>query len=234
MPDSVTEQIASIGVIAYAVYGVLSSHADKDGRCWPSVSRMATMIGVSPRTVRRHIGTLRESGFIEVECRERTTGNLTNVYTLIAPQLPPDTTDSTPVTRDTPTDSSDREGMSPETTTPCHQCPTEQEPINKNQGTRAAVQPDAFQGKLLNGYDTPEVREGLGRWFWSIANHPTAPKRLLDLDMAAVGLCQQCGSAESLLGAINQAIGGGWANLRPEVGNGKSADPTRRLNFLEG
>lgn len=63
------------------VLAVLTSYADTEGYCWPSVGALATDCGLSERTVRYAIGHLHELGVIEVERRQRENGSQTsNAY----------------------------------------------------------------------------------------------------------------------------------------------------------
>lgn len=53
-----------ISVGAKALYGVLSSYANKDGICFPSVNRMATDLDKSTRQISRWIDELVEARVI--------------------------------------------------------------------------------------------------------------------------------------------------------------------------
>jgi hypothetical protein len=53
-----------ISVGAKALYGVLSSYADKEGVCFPSVNRMATDLDKSTRQISRWIEELVEAKII--------------------------------------------------------------------------------------------------------------------------------------------------------------------------
>ena len=94
---------------------------------------------------------------------------------------------------------------------------------------------EGFQGPLLPAFDTPVVRERLGAWFPYVAAHPDYPKRLPDVDLAAVSLCQQCGTPAVLTKAISQAIGAGWASIRPNAvnDNGKPVKPETKTRMFE-
>lgn len=61
--DAVTEDV---GLMTSVVYGLVWRHCQmRDGVCRKSVNELAKMIGVSTRTIRRHLETLCEAGYIE-------------------------------------------------------------------------------------------------------------------------------------------------------------------------
>lgn len=56
---------AGLGLHVLPTYHVLIDHADnKTGRCWPSVNRIAEILGICRRTVERHIKALQEAGLV--------------------------------------------------------------------------------------------------------------------------------------------------------------------------
>ena len=63
---------------AWAVLIALYVHADDDGVCWPSVTRIATLTGADRSTVIRAVGWLEDNGVIT---RQRTPGKA-NLYRL--------------------------------------------------------------------------------------------------------------------------------------------------------
>jgi predicted transcriptional regulator len=72
-----TEGLMEAGVPAYTIgtLCVLSDHANsKNGLCWPSMNRLARILGCSVRTVQRHLHTLQEKGLIEFVERRRNRG----------------------------------------------------------------------------------------------------------------------------------------------------------------
>ena len=72
-----TEGIMEAGIPAYAIGTLcaLSDHANsKNGLCWPSMNRLARILGCSVRTVQRHLHTLKEKGLIEFVERRRNGG----------------------------------------------------------------------------------------------------------------------------------------------------------------
>jgi hypothetical protein len=82
----------SAGVAALSVYIALARHADRQGESWPSLTTIATEVGVSSRTVQRAIRLLEVLGLIDVtSCYEEGSHRQTsNLYTLLTlpPQLP--------------------------------------------------------------------------------------------------------------------------------------------------
>jgi len=71
------EELVGAGVPAYAIgtLCVLSDHANsKNGLCWPSMNRLARILGCSVRTVQRHLHTLKDQGIIEFVERRRNKG----------------------------------------------------------------------------------------------------------------------------------------------------------------
>lgn len=46
------------------VYAALGVHADENGECYPSQSTIAAMLGVSVRTLQRHLDEIESSGFV--------------------------------------------------------------------------------------------------------------------------------------------------------------------------
>ena len=71
------EELVGAGVPAYAIgtLCVLSDHANsKNGLCWPSMNRLARILGCSVRTVQRHLHALKEKGLIEFVERRRNKG----------------------------------------------------------------------------------------------------------------------------------------------------------------
>ncbi len=68
------------------VYMWLSKHANRDNRCWPSVTRLAKVTGYSPRQVQRSLRDLEALGLVRCDPRDHAAGDLdTNFYTLLVP-----------------------------------------------------------------------------------------------------------------------------------------------------
>jgi DNA-binding transcriptional MocR family regulator len=71
------EELVGAGIPAYAIGTLcaLSDHANsKNGLCWPSMNRLARILGCSVRTVQRHLHVLKNQGFIEFVERRRNRG----------------------------------------------------------------------------------------------------------------------------------------------------------------
>lgn len=72
-----------LGIYAFAVYAVLCRHANNsNGKCCPSIRRMAVMTASSIATVKRSISRLQEIGLISVS-REGAGPYANNIYTLL-------------------------------------------------------------------------------------------------------------------------------------------------------
>jgi len=63
---------------ALAVFIALGLHVGRDSRCWPGMSRLATLTGYDRSTVCRAVGGLEHLGLISVERHP----GATNVYTI--------------------------------------------------------------------------------------------------------------------------------------------------------
>ena len=55
---------AGVGLHVLPTYLCLLDHADSKGRCWPSINRMARILGLCRRTVERHVRLLSEAGLV--------------------------------------------------------------------------------------------------------------------------------------------------------------------------
>jgi Helix-turn-helix domain len=55
---------AGIGLHVLPTYLCLLDHTDTRGRCWPSINRMARILGLCRRTVERHMRLLCEAGLV--------------------------------------------------------------------------------------------------------------------------------------------------------------------------
>jgi GntR family transcriptional regulator len=61
----------------------LAAHAGPEQECWPGVERLAAIVGLTGRQVRRVLRSLEKSGFVQVFKRERQDGTQTsNLYRL--------------------------------------------------------------------------------------------------------------------------------------------------------
>jgi predicted ArsR family transcriptional regulator len=62
---------------------ILADHADREGKCWPSVARLAEYCGITDRNVRKHMVVLVKKGLVEVQPRYDPEGDRTsNLYIL--------------------------------------------------------------------------------------------------------------------------------------------------------
>lgn len=94
MWNNAVARIGEVGLTAFVVYAVLLRHADAEGRCFPSVDRIASIVVSHKNTVLRAIAKLESAGWIVVERKpgayvERKPGAY-NVY-----HLPPMVTGTT-------------------------------------------------------------------------------------------------------------------------------------------
>lgn len=65
----------------------LADHANGDGYCWPAMTRIAVMTGLSDRQVSRHVTTLAELGLVIKADRRRSAGGGFRGWTyLVGPQ----------------------------------------------------------------------------------------------------------------------------------------------------
>lgn len=68
---------------AKVVYMYLRDRADKEGKCWPGVRRIAADLGLSVSTVRRALCDLARHGYLDKQPRRRMNGSSTsNLYTV--------------------------------------------------------------------------------------------------------------------------------------------------------
>ncbi len=73
----------NVSMAAKTVYAALARHGSTEETCFPSVSRIAALLGSTPKTVRRLIDELVESGAVERHKRFRADGGATsNGYTI--------------------------------------------------------------------------------------------------------------------------------------------------------
>ena len=69
---------------AKTVYMYLQDRSNKDGTCWPGITRMAKELNLSRTTVKRALRDLVEAGYVEKVRRYRENGSDTsNLYVLL-------------------------------------------------------------------------------------------------------------------------------------------------------
>ena len=71
-PNQLGKECANVGAIPLMVYVALAIHAGTDGRCWPSIGRIAGITRLSKRTVKRAIQRLAKTGWIKQTFRRGT------------------------------------------------------------------------------------------------------------------------------------------------------------------
>ena len=64
VPNSAIDSMAKVGANLMGVLLAIARHADRNGRAYPSVDRLAAITGLSPRAVQRQLGQLVESGIL--------------------------------------------------------------------------------------------------------------------------------------------------------------------------
>jgi DNA-binding transcriptional ArsR family regulator len=76
---------AGVPVEAIPTYTCLADHANnRTGECWPSMGRLAQILGKSVRTIQRHLHTLKECGLVEFVERRRYKGRFsTYLYRVV-------------------------------------------------------------------------------------------------------------------------------------------------------
>jgi len=80
----IDEYGATIGAYGIAVYAVLARHANRERECWPSLKRIAAMIGCSKTTVLKALKRLETEGLIRKERIESDEGDYShNRYCLL-------------------------------------------------------------------------------------------------------------------------------------------------------
>ena len=87
IPESVIRLIPEVGGGALAVYVVLADFADVDGRCWPSISRIAKATGMAKQSVRNYIQKLKLHDVISIKKQKAGDASLPNTYRIQAPYL---------------------------------------------------------------------------------------------------------------------------------------------------
>jgi pyocin large subunit-like protein len=77
---------AGVGLHVLPTYLCLLDHTDTRGRCWPSINRMARILGLCRRTVERHMRQLCEAGLVLRNDQQRARGGRfsTRRYVVVA------------------------------------------------------------------------------------------------------------------------------------------------------
>ena len=71
--------------VAKFVLLTIAKHADEKMQCFPSMDRLASLTGLSSRTVQRKITALRKDGFLSVSNRSVGGKRTSNYYTISRP-----------------------------------------------------------------------------------------------------------------------------------------------------
>src|SRR5262245_61791298 len=77
----------TIGALGVALYAVLARYAHRQtGACWPSIGRLAEVLGLARSTVKVYLRRLEEVGLLTITARRDTAGDPTSHrYTLLDP-----------------------------------------------------------------------------------------------------------------------------------------------------
>ena len=71
--------------VAKFVLLTIAKHADERMQCFPSMDRLASLTGLSSRTVQRKVTALRKDGFLSVSNRSIGGKRISNYYTISRP-----------------------------------------------------------------------------------------------------------------------------------------------------
>ena len=79
IPKTTDLMAAGVPVEAIPTYACLADHAhNTTGECWPSMARLAEILGKSVRTIQRHLHALKECGLVEFVERRRHKGRFSS------------------------------------------------------------------------------------------------------------------------------------------------------------
>jgi predicted ArsR family transcriptional regulator len=99
--EIIDEYAAKVGVYGLAVYHALCRYADKEGQSFPSHATLAKQLKVSPRKVHDALRLLEKEGLIEIEHRQKETGeHMSNLYTLRQIKKPDEAPKAVPLMHD--------------------------------------------------------------------------------------------------------------------------------------
>lgn len=79
----------SLSIEAKAIYGYLSTFADKDGMCNPSVSRICRELGIGQARFYKHMKKLTDVGVVSVKPVRDGTRFAKNCYIVVRPSVSP-------------------------------------------------------------------------------------------------------------------------------------------------
>ena len=81
---------AALGPYAFTVYSAICRYSDRNGQCFPSVSTLSNVTGMSESSVHRALNILEEQKLIyRTACFDPKGGQRANVYTLIPVEKTP-------------------------------------------------------------------------------------------------------------------------------------------------
>lgn len=180
------------------VLAAVATYADAAGACFPAVSTIADRLGLTRRTIQRHMRALEAGGYVERQPTKRSRGGFgVNLYRLRFPVVPKRASDATPhVASSAPADATPPVAthvtphVASSDATP-HVALTR--PLNKTIGTRA-------QANMRDGNEWNVLRERL------TARHGFSHSAACEVAATA---CLQAGGAAKLDALMAAAEAGG-------------------------
>ena len=87
--DIIDKHGRELGPFGIAAYCALVRHADKAGRCFPSLATLANETGMSKSSLLRALADIQRLGLVNVERRStKERGKVSNIYTLVSAGAP--------------------------------------------------------------------------------------------------------------------------------------------------
>ena len=218
---------AGLSAQARLTYALLRFYAWQDEACWPGQDRMASMIGCSDRSIRRHIEELALSGLVRVERRGF---GRTNRYVLTrADRTPVSALDRTPVSA---LDRTPVSGLIEEDSV--------EENTVKNRGENVRVIFDHWREKLIHpnakldrsrrskiearlkdGYTVDDIKraiDGCAASAWHMGLNPSNKK----FDDIAL-ICRDATKLEGFMAEVSGGVAAGdWGKLLEGGSNGSN------------
>lgn len=222
--DAAVARIASVGPLATSVYVVLAKHADLDGWCWPSFSRLATLCGATRRGVQKAVARLVHENMIVKEKRADSHGGLTsNRYRVLplSPQEPVEPTGHRVVNQETlPYGTTVHQGGEPIDPRVVNQEHQELDPMNQTQ-EKAGKKPSFDPLKI----DLPYRSERFLESWAGFVEHRQSRKRPLTSRSAELILakCRAWGEAAAVE-ALDTAVENVWSGIFPPKSNAHSGN----------
>ncbi len=214
---AVLARLPDIGCTAMGVYLVLASHADEDGRCWPSVDAIGRAIGCGRATVKRGLRALKDAGLIKQQRRRQSTP----IYQIQeGSNMSHQEQESSNLTsRGLKFDPQEGSNMSHRTTT------IERQPKNDKQ-EGSSVPPQARKQASVQKFDPlavdlPYHSERFRQTWSDFAEHRRKKKAPLT-DLASTRILRKLTAwgEDKAVEALDNSIEGGWTGVFPPKSNG--------------